>query len=127
MLKTRIDIQVAKVPQQKSNVNRTACVVHDVGGRGGEGPPGSIPNPVVKLVCADGTAGVILWESRSLPTAHNTSPQRRCFFVFLSVNAAQILIVEANSWIQVRVQHICGKINQQENRNRNHDNCLYTR
>ena len=29
--------------------------------------PGPIPNPVVKLVCADGTGGASPWESRSLP------------------------------------------------------------
>ena len=34
----------------------------------GEGPPGSIPNPAVKLASADGTAWVTMWESRSLPT-----------------------------------------------------------
>ncbi len=34
----------------------------------GEGTPGSIPNPAVKFVSADGTAGATLWESRSLPT-----------------------------------------------------------
>ena len=29
--------------------------------------PVPIPNTKVKLQCADGTAGVALWESRSLP------------------------------------------------------------
>ena len=29
--------------------------------------PGSIPNPEVKALCADGTALVTVWESRSLP------------------------------------------------------------
>ena len=38
------------------------------GGIGGEGTPGSIPNPAVKLPSADGTALVTGWESRSLPT-----------------------------------------------------------
>ena len=32
-----------------------------------EGTPGPIPNPVVKLVSADGTWGAAPWESRSLP------------------------------------------------------------
>ena len=41
----------------------------DVGDRGDGGPPGSIPNPAVKPVRADGTAMVTSWESRSLPTA----------------------------------------------------------
>lgn len=29
--------------------------------------PGSIPNPEVKVLCADGTALVMVWESRLLP------------------------------------------------------------
>ncbi len=33
----------------------------------GEGTPGPIPNPEVKLVSADGTWWVTAWESRSLP------------------------------------------------------------
>ena len=33
----------------------------------GEGTPGNIPNPVVKLTSADGTWGAAPWESRSLP------------------------------------------------------------
>ncbi len=33
----------------------------------GEGTPGNIPNPVVKLTSADGTWGVAPRESRSLP------------------------------------------------------------
>ena len=41
----------------------------DVGDRGDGGPPGSIPNPVVKPISADGTATEASWESRSLPTA----------------------------------------------------------
>ena len=39
-----------------------------VGGDSGEGTPGPIPNPVAKLLCADGTALVGVWESRTLPT-----------------------------------------------------------
>ena len=35
-------------------------------GQSGEGTPGSIPNPEVKLSSADGTARVTVWESRSL-------------------------------------------------------------
>lgn len=33
----------------------------------GEATPVTIPNTAVKLSRADDTAGVILWESRSLP------------------------------------------------------------
>ncbi len=33
----------------------------------GEGTPGNISNPEVKLVSADGTWGAAPWESRSLP------------------------------------------------------------
>ena len=39
-----------------------------VGGQGREGPPGSIPNPEVKLTSADGTARATAWESKPLPT-----------------------------------------------------------
>lgn len=39
-----------------------------VGGYGGRGTPGPIPNPVAKPSCADGTALDRVWESRSLPT-----------------------------------------------------------
>lgn len=65
-----------------------------VGGCRGGGPPGSIPNPVVKPACADGTALVTEWESRSLPTQpylfsclHLTaaSPPHRPFFFPYSV------------------------------------------
>ena len=35
-------------------------------GQSGEGTPGSIPNPEVKLSSADGTARETVWESRSL-------------------------------------------------------------
>ena len=37
------------------------------GGNSGEATPVPIPNTEVKLSRADGTAGAILWESRSLP------------------------------------------------------------
>ena len=37
------------------------------GGHGERETPGSIPNPEVKPFSADGTAGGILWETRSLP------------------------------------------------------------
>ena len=53
----------------------------DVGDRGDGGPPGSIPNPAVKPVRADGTAIVMSWESRSLPTALHT-PFPPSFFLF---------------------------------------------
>ena len=39
-----------------------------VGGHSGRGTPGPIPNPVAKPSCADGTALVRVWESRSSPT-----------------------------------------------------------
>ena len=39
-----------------------------VGGDGGEGPPGPIPNPVAKLPSADGTALDRVWESKTPPT-----------------------------------------------------------
>lgn len=39
-----------------------------MGERSGEGLPGTIPNPVVKLTSAEGTAVVTPWERTSLPT-----------------------------------------------------------
>src|SRR5699024_8740152 len=39
----------------------------DLGGHSVEETPGSIPNPVAKLDCADGTALGRVWESRSPP------------------------------------------------------------
>ena len=38
-----------------------------LGAQSGGGTPGSIPNPVVKPVSADGTGGAAPWESRSAP------------------------------------------------------------
>lgn len=38
-----------------------------LGDMSGEGTPGPISNPAVKLASADGTALVAGWESRSLP------------------------------------------------------------
>ena len=43
-----------------------------VGGFSVEGTPGPVPIPVAKLDCADGTAIVGLWESKTPPT-HKTS------------------------------------------------------
>ena len=42
-----------------------------VGGFSVEGTPGPVPIPVAKLDCADGTAIVGLWESKTPPT-HQT-------------------------------------------------------
>ena len=39
-----------------------------VGGCSVEGTPGPVPIPVAKLDCADGTAIVGLWESKTPPT-----------------------------------------------------------
>ena len=42
-----------------------------VGGFSVEGTPGPVPIPVAKLDCADGTAIVGLWESKTPPTLKN--------------------------------------------------------
>ena len=42
-----------------------------VGGFSVEGTPGPVPIPVAKFDCADGTAIVGLWESKTPPT-HQT-------------------------------------------------------
>src|SRR5690349_24054643 len=47
------------------NMRYTTCVV---GGCGGGGTPGPIPNPEAKPSSADGTALGRVWESRSPPT-----------------------------------------------------------
>ena len=39
-------------------------------GHSGEGTPGPIPNPEVKLSSADGTARETVWESRSPRNTH---------------------------------------------------------
>ena len=39
----------------------------------GEGPPGPISNPAVKLTSADDTTSVGRWESRSLPAKQRFS------------------------------------------------------
>jgi hypothetical protein len=54
--------------------------VRVVGGDGGEGPPGPIPNPVAKLPSADGTALDRVWESKTPPT--HTLREGSLFFRF---------------------------------------------
>lgn len=44
-----------------------ASIFRFSGGQGGGAIPDPIPNSEVKPSCADGTAGVTLWESRSSP------------------------------------------------------------
>ena len=44
------------------------------GGHSEEAPPVPIPNTEVKLLSADGTAWVTMWESRSLPILLKTKP-----------------------------------------------------
>lgn len=57
------------------------------GDDGGEDTPLPIPNRVVKLASADGTAGETLWESRSSPilftTEHRRSPPPTVLFVLV--------------------------------------------
>ena len=48
-------------------VGRGLYVDSVVGGYGGRGTPGPIPNPVAKPSCADGTALDRVWESRTPP------------------------------------------------------------
>ena len=45
-----------------------------VGGFSVEGTPGPVPIPVAKLDCADGTAIVGLWESKTPPTHKKHTP-----------------------------------------------------
>ena len=58
-----------------------------LGDLSGEGTPGPIPNPVVKLVSADGTWRATSWESRSLPRGFsfnsNNPPEKVDLFFYL--------------------------------------------
>ena len=63
-------------------------VVKDIrfsGGHSGGETPLPIPNRVVKSSCADGTAGVAQWESRTLPDfffkAHPCGDGLFCFLI----------------------------------------------
>lgn len=47
------------------------------GGYSEEALPGPIPNPVVKLLSADGTARATVWESRSPPAPLKPKPPFR--------------------------------------------------
>ena len=42
-------------------------VINCFGGHSKRETPGHIPNPEAKTLCADGTAGGTLWESRTPP------------------------------------------------------------
>ena len=59
------------------------------GDYGGEVTPVPIPNTVVKLSRADGTAGVTLWESRSLPGINEITPEVNSLggYVYVRVTA----------------------------------------
>ena len=47
-----------------------------VGGFSVEGTPGPVPIPVAKLDCADGTAIVGLWESKTPPTHQKLNKEK---------------------------------------------------
>jgi hypothetical protein len=82
LLRTHYTVSEAATPAGVVVDNRIGCVVdfgthkfahrrvgvRVVGGDGGEGPPGPIPNPVAKLPSADGTALDRVWESKTPPT-----------------------------------------------------------
>ena len=44
--------------------------------------PGSIPNPEAKTLCADGTALLWVWESRSSPLYYSIAPASPGLFLF---------------------------------------------
>ena len=52
-----------------------------VGGFSVEGTPGPVPIPVAKLDCADGTAIVGLWESKTPPTHQKLNKCGVCGFL----------------------------------------------
>jgi hypothetical protein len=55
---------VAVGTEKTVSVSETKCV----GDKSGEGTPGTISNPAVKVTSADGTARAASWESTPLPT-----------------------------------------------------------
>ena len=57
------------------------------GGYGGGDTPLPLPNRAVKPTRADGTAGVTLWESRSLPDLYYAIPASAGFCVFTDSTA----------------------------------------
>ena len=67
----------------------------------GEGTPGNISNPEVKVASADGTWGVAPWESRSLPRDFSFNMPlfqwlfhlNSCFVVASAVRRAAIFFV----------------------------------
>ena len=66
MLRARGRDEVART----AGLQKVACTrarLKFPGGHGGGVTPVPIPNTEVKPSCADDTAGVTLWESRSLP------------------------------------------------------------
>ena len=66
-----------------------------VGERSGEGLPGTIPNPEVKLTSAEGTAVVTPWERTSLPTLPSSSPFTD-FLLSLPFSFVDVDIYQAN-------------------------------
>ena len=57
---------------------RFTSITRCFGGYSKRETPGHIPNPEAKTLCADGTAGGTLWESRTPPDLlHEMATQRR--------------------------------------------------
>ena len=84
--------------------------IKSLGDWSGEGTPGNIPNPVVKVASADGTWGATPWESRSLPrdfyyfplpglVPHRPSPQQfdnygRVGYNFIAITVKVFLLLD---------------------------------
>ena len=58
----------SRIVKQTVDAREQNTAERAVGDLSGEGPPGSISNPEVKLTSADGTARATVWESTPLPT-----------------------------------------------------------
>ena len=84
----------SRVAVHKLNQRRKTELVGD---KSGEGTPGSISNPVVKFASADGTGGVALWESRSLPTGSVCMYLPATLLLFLSLHVALLRCVNDGS------------------------------
>ena len=74
-----------------------------IGGHSEEDPPVPIPNTEVKLFCADGTAWVTVWESRSPPISFSfktKSPvEFNLFGAFLRLTARLCRIAEPSTYL----------------------------
>ena len=111
-LPTLLEDDVCTLPEPRFCVplrRRTATFVLDTSHSGGdidEAIPDPIPNSEVKLVGADGTARVILWESRTLPglscwTRHPSRESVGGFSAFVHAPSSLLAPVARGCFVEV--------------------------